>query len=176
MLLFKSILFFSVLLFVSVGQAATHCCKERNDIIDSYLDAHPGWSIVETSDLPDDDKALWKNYHEGLCPGIAIVDVDGGGRKSYALALKRKVKDVVFEKLVVLKGSAGAFSEHVLVNPTRVISPFVVYRVGPGKYLDHNTGKTIRIAHDSIVYEKMEAISMQFYFSNGKPYSLLAAE
>lgn len=171
MRLFKSSCLLALLLLSSCGQAVAQC-SEKPSAVDTYLRAHPGWLIVAVSDLPDDDKALWNSYHSGLCPGMAAVASDGADRDSYALALLRRSNGKLVEQLVLLNGSV----EQLLVKPGEVVSPFVVYRIGPGNYVDHATGKKVSIAHDSIVYEKMESTSTQFYFVNGKLHSLLASE
>lgn len=171
----KYIFLFLIFVLNFYGQAIAQC-KEFPSTVVGYLQAHPSWSVVQVSDLVEDDKLLWRNNHDKLCPGLAVAELTGTGRKAYALALIQNKNGENFEMLVLLTGSANKLEQHTLVKPNRVTSPFVVWRVGPGKFTDNNTGTTIFIAHDSIVYEAMESTSTQFYLKRGKIHSLLASE
>jgi hypothetical protein len=154
--------------------AAAACGRDVSEVR-SYLSAHPGWSSVEPADLPGDDRALWAKYHAGLCPGVAVVNLDGHG-PSFALALLHGSRGGLVETLVLLRIRGSRLAVTALRGPVKVTSPFVVWRTGPERAVDEATGKTVRTLHDSIVYEKMEATSTAYYLSDGRIRSLLASD
>jgi hypothetical protein len=162
-------------LLISSAFAANAICVERHPLVEAYLRATPDWSIIEIDDLPGDDKILWQQYHDGEQPGLAVVNLDGK-KRSYVLALHKKKGDSWLEQLVLLKEDDGTYLDRVIVKPKQIFSPFVVWRVGPGSYLDRETGENVRITNDSFVFEKMESTSTQFYMANGKLQSLVASE
>jgi hypothetical protein len=139
----------------------------------AYLAKHPGWAILEISDLVADDQALWHQYHEGKCPGLAEAALDGSGKLSYALALVDRKNGN--EQIVALKAEGNAFQPFTLQAPFHDIGS-VVYRAPPGRSSDLETGREVRINHDSIVWEKMESASQQFYFSNKKFHKLQTSD
>ena len=139
-----------------------------------FIHIEKKWSIIERSDLPDDDKKLWEEHHAGLCPGIAVVDLDGQGW-SYALALLRKSRSGTVEKLVLFKRTGSHLRQIQIRGAFKVVSPFVVWKAAPGIFFDQGTGVRVRIAHDSIIYEKMESTSTQFYASRSGIRSLLVS-
>jgi len=99
------------------------------DDVQVYLLSQPGWSVVDTKDLVEDDQNLWEQHHRGLCPGIGIVDLDGRGETAYALALLNHANGQVTEKVVVIRNQGGSVAE-LLVPPmnimfTNVASPLL---------------------------------------------------
>ncbi len=139
-------------------------CEAPAPVAD-YLKAHPGWSILTAARLTAGNAKQWDESHKGLCPGLAPVVVDGGGKTSYALALLST--DGRRERIVLLKAGAKGFKE-VELSPESPSIDIVVYRVPPGRAEDPETGKPIAIAHDSIMCELFEAAAQQFYFAGGK--------
>lgn len=152
------------------GHSSEHCH------IGDYLRTNPGWKVVAEDDLPSDDQVLWKKYHGGFEPGVAVVDLDGSGNKACAVSLIQKRDGKTFEQLVLLKRTSKQLVKNVIVRPHVVVSPFVVWRAAPGQYVDLKSGNRIVIQNDSIVYEKMESTSTQFYHVKGKLHSLLATD
>jgi hypothetical protein len=171
MLQWRAHLLLAALSICACEQAAAQCDAGNHDV-GAYLHAHSELSVVTLSDLPEDDQALWKKAHGDSCPGMVAVDLDGTGRRSFALALLQRVNGKNVEQLVMLTGAAS----NVLVEPTDVISPFVVWRANPGRFPNLLTGADVHIPHESIVYEKIEATSTLFYRSHGKIRSLLASD
>ena len=135
----------------------------------AYVRAHPGWAVVQVADLVSDDQALWAQYHKGLCPGWTKAKLDATRRAFYAVAVISRSQ----EKLVLIDTATGHARE--LVPADRVTSPMVVWSVGPGMTHDQNTGRDLRVATESIIYEKMEAVATQYFMENGKMHSVLTA-
>jgi hypothetical protein len=172
--------FISLLMLFAACPSASAACENVPLEVQEYLRSAPGWSFVEVKDLVADDRSLWERAHNGHCPGIAIVDLDGKGR-TYALALLRASGRQTFEKLVVVRRQSGRLISGTLVPPTNVknadvAAPFVVWRASPDTYRDLRSGRRIKLAHDGIVYERMEAAATLYHFSNGRFSSILTSE
>ena len=174
------VFFISFLMLFGTCASANAACENVPQEVQEYLRSEPGWAFVDVKDLVDDDKNLWEQAHSGQCPGVAIVDLDGKGQ-SYALALLRVSGRQVVEKLVVVRRQSGQLKGRILVPPanvkhTDVAAPFVVWRAGPDTYRDLKTGRQVKLAHDGIVYEKMEATATVHYLSKGRFSSILTSE
>lgn len=146
-----------------------------NEVVLSYLKSHPDWSIVDLANLSSDDRQLWIQHHPGLCPGMASGKLDSSARTWYALAMLKRANDKVYEKVVLLTESNRGVTSRILSVPQDVTSPFVVWRIGPGTFLDYHTGKEVTIKFDSFVYEKLESASVQYYLRGGHIRKLVAS-
>ena len=129
----------------------------------SYLAGHPGWRLLSPADLVADDRGSWRHDHAHECPGMAVVALDASGVKSYALALVRAHGAATTERFVVLL--APSFRAVVLSAPSGDAG-LVIYRAPPGVVPGwDDPRKKIRIRHDSIVLERMESASQQYYLA-----------
>ena len=155
----------------AAGRATCHA----PEAVAAYVRAHPAWRLLSTGDLVSDDQALWKRAHKHECPGVAAVVLDGSGRTSYALALVGGAAGKPLEQLVVLKNDPEGFREYIL-QPPRKGAGIVVWRAKRGTSSDMYTGRALYIAYDSIIWEKMESASQQFYFLHGKFHRLQASD
>src|SRR5271154_5462721 len=45
------------------------------------------WKIVQPGDVPQDDWKLWKNTHQGQCPGVAVGNFFPKADSSFVVAL-----------------------------------------------------------------------------------------
>lgn len=174
------LLFILLMLFCRTALANSPCDNVPNDVQVS-LRLESGWSILETTDLIEEDRALWEQFHPGQCPGIAVLNFDGRGENGYALALVQFGNGRDREKLVLFTRKDGQLSKRVLVPPsnilyTNVAAPFVVWRAPPGIYHDLKTDRQIKLLHDGVVYERMEATATLFYFMHGQFKSILTSE
>lgn len=151
-------------------------CSTLPKSVSTYVTANAGWSVVSLADLPRDDQDLWHQYHKDLCPGVAELKLYGPADKSIAIALIKKSNGQILEKLVLLSGIKSPSVPEEIVPATSVTTPFVVWKTRPGIYKDQDTSTNVHIANESIIYEKMESTSTQFYVEDGKLKSLLASE
>lgn len=147
-------------------------CEPLHPSVRIYLEANPEWSIVELKDLVADDQRLWQDHKRDQCPGMAVVDLDGSGKSSYALALLRHERGETFERLVVV--TAG--KPQTLDASQKIGNPAVVWRGEPGVYVEFSTRHKTRIAHDTIIYERFEASARAYYLSHGKFRSILTTD
>ena len=136
-----------------------------------------GWRIVTIDDLPTDDKMLWNQDHVGKCPGISYGHFYDRITRSYVVALLRSPAPGKYVEQLLLLTPAGDHSTRLnVVRAMSVISPFVVWTLAPGKYAGIDGKTPIYIGNESFVYEKMEAVSTQYYFQQRRLRALRAAK
>lgn len=130
------------------------------------------WKIVSPFDIPSDDWKLWKNAHQGQCPGVAVGNFTSK-ESSYvvALTLGDDPKNLL-EKVVFLTFKKGQPITEIVVSPTQVTVPSVVWKLPPGHYAAVD-GKHASISKDSFVYEKIAGSATQFYHQGNKFEPLL---
>lgn len=101
----------------------------------------------------------------------------GGDKTSYAVALIRvQASGQLQEQLIVLSPDGDSFSSAVIAGPTTVTSPFVTWKASPGAFKTVDQSRTIQIARDSFIYEKMEAYAKQYYYADGRLRSIVTAD
>ena len=162
----------AAVLILAVAPAVAAPCTPPALVV-AYLQSHRPWAMLDIGDLSSDDRTLWQQYHKGACPGMARVALDGGKENSFALALLDKNKHLA--ALDVIPAGAGKLREFVLDKPFAG-STVVVWRAPPGPSADILTGRKVRIANDSIIWEKMESAAQQFYFANGRFHMLQTSD
>ena len=62
--------FAALLLSISTHLRAQDCLSGLPESIKSTIE-QDNWKIVQPGDIPMDDWKLWKNTHQGQCPGVA---------------------------------------------------------------------------------------------------------
>ncbi len=136
-----------------------------------------GWRIVATADLPSDDRALWHQYHPGQCPGVATGHFSNSDDVAYSIALLHSSSAGQYtEELLLLVPIRASYSLKTVVSRTRVVSPFVVWKLPPGRYKALYTKSAVFIPLDSFVYEKMEATATQYFMRDGHLRSILISD
>jgi hypothetical protein len=158
------------------GYAAAQECQKLPPAVREYLVDHKAWSVLDIEHLRKDDQTLWRKYHPQKCPGMTAAKFDQTGRDFYALALMQRMPPGFIEKLVVLRKGDHRVEEWTISPASKTPILLVVWRVPPGVYLDEETGKKVRIPNDSIIYEEMEAGSLQYHYKAGKFLSLQASQ
>jgi hypothetical protein len=161
--------FLSMLILAGVVAApslAADPCGRLPDVARQYLKAHPGWRVLTLADLYQDDKALWSEYHQGSCPGMAELDFDGSGKKHVALALMRGSGEKAVERIILVRPKSGGLDERTLISDFDAYN--VIWRLGPGVAQEWDSDKKVSIRHDSLVVEHLESATQQWYWKNGK--------
>jgi hypothetical protein len=132
------------------------------------------WKIVEPGDIPTDDWKLWKNAHQGQCPGVAVGNFFPKTNSSFIVALIQGDDAKGFlEKVVLVTTKKGQTITEIVVNPIQTKTPSVVWKLPPGHYAGVD-GTTAGLSRDSFVVEKVSASASQFYYqgSNLKSFSI----
>lgn len=153
-----------------------NCVASLSDKAREVISEFHDWRVVKLTDLPADDRKLWENSHNGQCPGVAAGNFSDD-KLSYAVALLRnQPSGELEEQLIVLLPEGNSFRRTVVVKPTTVVGPFVIWKVPPGKYQGVDKAKAVQIAHDSFIYEKIEAYARQYYYDDGHLRSIVTAK
>ena len=148
--------------------------------VQTYLNNNKKWRLVEIKDLDKSDQVWWSKNHDSECPGLSIGNFDGSGNNSYALSIVLLNKDKVIERLVFLQSDGKGYIPHIIGRDDVFTGadwiPFVVFRSGPGKYEDVNTGKKTYLRHDAFIFAELEAHSAAYYFKDGKIHMILVSD
>src|ERR1700733_2762602 len=93
------------------------------------------WKIVQPGDIPTDDWKLWKNAHQGQCPGVAVGNFFPKTDSSFIVALIQgdDAKNVL-EQIVLLTEKKGQLITEIVVNPIQTASLSVVWKLSTGHY------------------------------------------
>ena len=142
---------------------AQDCLSNLPDSLRSTVE-QDNWKIVQASDIPQDDWKLWKNTHQGQCPGVAVGNFFPKTDTSFIVALiQQQDPKTMLEKLVLVATKKGQPITEVIVPPTQVANPSVVWKLGPGHYGGVD-GSKASISRDSFVFEKVASTARQFYY------------
>ena len=167
-----------LLLLIGFGNVChgENCISQIPDGAREIVSGFRDWRIVTLTDLPADDQQLWQTSHNGRCPGVASGNFMGGTQPSYVIAMIHNQRSgKLLEQLLILIPEGKSFKRTILVKPTAVVSPFVVWKLSPGKYKGVDQEQSIEIPHDSFVYEKIEAFATQYYYDDGHLHSIVTA-
>ena len=122
------------------------------------------WKIVQAGDIAQDDWKLWKNTHQGQCPGVAVGNFYPKSDTSYAVALIQEGEQKqTLEQVLLFTMKKGQLITEVVVSPMHVTSPSVVWKAAPGHYAGVD-GSKASISRDSLVIEKIASTARQFYY------------
>ena len=135
------------------------------------LEVAGGWQVVRAGDLGANDRDLWKQHGAGLCPGVAAVDLDGDGRRSFAVALVRRASGGgVEETLIHLQpgDNHGSASRTELDGVRNLPHAQPVRRAPPGPAEDVDRGEIHQLKGDSILYGDAAGDQRRFYRQDGQ--------
>ncbi|WP_158941596.1 hypothetical protein [Granulicella sp. S190] len=123
------------------------------------------WNILQPNDLPAADLQSWKVKHPGECPGITSGDFYPKGKPSYLVALIQRngTDQNLTEKLTLVYLRKDAPASEIVVPPTQITSPMVVWKIHPGHYMGID-GTKASISRESFIYEKLAGPASQFYY------------
>jgi hypothetical protein len=122
------------------------------------------WKIVQPGDIPQDDWKLWKNTHQGQCPGVAVGNFHPKADSSFAVALiQEDAQKKLLEQVLLITVKKGQSSTEVVVPPTAVTTPSVVWKLSPGHYAGVD-GTRVSLSRDSFIFEKVASSARQFYY------------
>ena len=163
----------AAVLSISAQAHAADCLSNLPDSLRSTVE-QDGWKILSPFDIPTDDWKLWKNAHQGQCPGVAVGNFYPKTNSSYIVALiQGNDPKNLLEKIVLLTEKKGQPITEIVVNPVQAATLSVVWKLSPGHYAGVD-GKRASISRDSFVYEKVASSATQFYYqgSNLKSFPI----
>jgi hypothetical protein len=133
------------------------------------------WKILSPFDLPSADWKLWKNAHQGQCPGVAVGNFYPKTDSSYIVALiQGDDSKNLLEKLVLLTEKKGQLITEIVVNPVQATALAVIWKLPPGHYAGVD-GKRASISRDSFIFEKIASSATQFYYQGSKLQSFVVS-
>jgi hypothetical protein len=148
-------------LLIPISAHAQDCLSNLPASLKSTLE-QDNWKIVQPGDIPMDDWKLWKNAHQGQCPGVAPGNF--ASKDDFAVALiQQDDQKKILEKLILVTQKKGQPITEVVVPPTQVTNAAVVWKLPPGHYAGVD-GTKAGISRDSFVYEKIASTAKQFYY------------
>jgi hypothetical protein len=155
--------FVAVFFSISAHAHAQDCLGGLPDSLKSTVE-QGNWKIVQPGDVPMDDWKLWKNTHQGQCPGVAVGNFFPKTDSSFVVALiQGDDPKKLLEQVLLITLKKGQPVTAVVVSPIAVTTPSVVWKLPPGHYAGVD-GTTASISRDSFVYEKVASSAKQFYY------------
>jgi hypothetical protein len=152
----------ALFLTISTHSRAEDCLSNLPADLKSAVE-QDNWKILSPFDLPTTDWKLWKNAHQGRCPGVAVGGFTSK-KDSYVIALiQGDDPKNLLEKLVFVTTKKGEPITEIIAPPTQAATLSVVWKLPPGHYAGVD-GSKAGISRDSFVYEKVASSARQFYF------------
>jgi hypothetical protein len=153
----------ATLFSVSANLQAEDCLSGLPDALRSAVE-QDHWKILSPFDIPSNDWKLWKNAHQGQCPGVAVGNFFPKTDSSFVVALiQGEDPKNLLEKVVLLTEKKGQTITEIIVNPVQVTGPSLVWKLPPGHYAGVD-GKRAATSRDSFVFEKVASSATQFYY------------
>ena len=150
-------------LVIPTHARAQDCLSNLPDSLKSSVE-QDNWKILTPFDLPTTDWKIWKNAHQGQCPGVAVGNFYPKTSSSYVVALiQGDDPKNLLEKLVLVTEKKNQPITEIIVPPTQATTPSAVWRLPPGHYAGVD-GTKAGISRDSFVYEKVSSTARQFYY------------
>jgi hypothetical protein len=162
----------ATLFSVSASAWAEDCLSGLPDTLRSAVE-QDHWKILSPFDIPSNDWKLWKNAHQGQCPGVAVGNFFPKTDSSFVVALiQSEDPKNLLEKIVLLTLKKGQPITEIIVNPVQAASLSLVWKLPPGHYAGVD-GKSAVISRDSFVFEKVASSATQFYYQGSKLQSFV---
>ena len=153
----------ALLLAVSTYTRAEGCPTDLPDSARAAIE-HDNWKILQPLDLPMADAKMFKNAHQGQCPGVAAGNFYPKADSSFLVALiQQDDQKILTEKLVLVTLKKGQMETAEAIPPTQITKPSVVWKLGPGHYAGID-GTKAHLSRDSFVYEQIVSTAKQFYY------------
>jgi len=153
----------ATVLSISTHLWAQDCLSGLPDSLKSAVEQDK-WKIVQPGDVPMDDWKLWKNTHQGQCPGVAVGNFYPKSDSSFVVALLQQIDEKrALEKVLLVTMKKNQPITEVVASPIEVTTPSVVWKLPPGHYGGVD-GTTASISRDSFVYERVASTAKQFYY------------
>jgi hypothetical protein len=153
----------AMLLSVAANVWAEDCLSGLPDSLKSAVE-QDHWKILSPFDIPTNDWKLWKNAHQGQCPGVAVGNFYPKTDSSFVVALiQGEDPKNLLEKVVLLIEKKGQPVTEIVVNPVQAATLSLVWKLPPGHYAGVD-GKRASISRDSFIFEKVSGSATQFYY------------
>jgi len=156
-------LLIALLLAVTARTRAESCPTDLPDSARAAVEKD-NWKILQPLDLPITDAKMFRNAHQGQCPGVAAGNFYPKADSSFLVALiQQDDPKTLTEKLVLVTLKKGQMQTAEAIPPTQVTKPSVVWKLAPGHYAGID-GTRAHLSRDSFVYEQIVSTATQFYY------------
>lgn len=168
----KTWLLIATFAMISAQARAEGCLSDMPDSARAAVELD-NWKILQPLDLSMADAKIFKNAHQGQCPGVAAGDFFPKADSSYLVALvQQDGQKNLTEKLVLVTLKKGRTETEVVIPPAPVTIPSVVWKLGPGHYAGVD-GTHTKLSRDSFVYEQIDSSAKQFYYEGSHLHSFV---
>ena len=159
----KAWLLVATLAVFSTQTRADGCLADMPDSARAAVE-QDNWKVLQPLDLTMSDAKIFKNAHQGQCPGVAAGNFHPKADSSFLVALLHQDEQKnLTENLVLVTRKKGRTETEVVVPPTQVTEPSVVWKLAPGHYVGVD-GTRAKISRDSFIYEQIDSSARQFYY------------
>src|SRR5271167_4752275 len=122
----------ALFLTISTHSLAEDCLSNLPPSLKSAVE-QDNWKILSPFDLPNADWKLWKNAHQGQCPGVAVGNFYPKTKSSYVVALiQGDDPKNLLEKLVLVTEKKDQPITEIIVNPVQAATLSVVWKLPQG--------------------------------------------
>jgi hypothetical protein len=159
------------------GRPSSSCENELPSGIEKAVLAKlKGWKIVTLGELSQDDQEIFADSYEEKCPGIATGQFAPGQSPAYAITLVRSRSGALYQTLVLAAEKNRRYQVTTLSPQQRVAAPSIVRKLPAGSYSSQRGEIQIAAAYDVIAYERIQAGTVIYFWSNNKYRSLVISE
>jgi hypothetical protein len=131
------------------------------------------WNVVTPELLTSsDDRQIWKENYNRECPGI-ISGHFTGQKIGYAINLVRGSGKTLEQQIVFFEATREGFKKLVLDPPSHVDVVTVLRKFAPGVYKSPDSGRSVKVAFDTIGVSEIEAGTVVYYW-DGKEFRHIA--
>lgn len=158
---------------------ADPCNISRESLARLLARSAPGWRILELTDLESDDQKIWAEAHPDQPPGILSGRFTSDKEETCALLLTKRLtpkRSRVQERLVLLERAGGRYRLRPIAKSNSARAHSVIHKAPAGMYSSAEGGDRISIQFDGIVYERLEAGALLYYWKAGRFRSLQLTE
>lgn len=128
-----------------------------------------GWEVVTPELLTSpDERQLWNEDYSSECPGI-ISGHFRGQHVEYAVNLVRGSGNTLEQQIVIFEAAREGFTKAVLIPPSHITVVSVLRKFAPGVYRSAETGRSVKVAFDTIGVSRIWAGAAVYYW-DGKRF------
>lgn len=155
---------------------AVSCDPTPADVSKAIKKYFPGWHLVGITDLHEDHRRLWREQHGDDCPGLVAGHFDGQTRVSHIALLLRQEGSRILETVIHVSRGSGGPRIRTLSRPTETVSGSALVRMPPGEYEAIEGDRKIRTGFDAVVYTRLEAGGVLYYWTGRRFDRLVVSE
>jgi hypothetical protein len=128
-----------------------------------------GWNVVTPELLTSpDDRQIWNENYNSECPGI-ISGHFTSQKIGYAINLLRGSGKTLEQQIVLFEPTGEGFKKLVIDPPSHVDVVTVLRKFAPGVYKSPDSGRSVKVAFDTIGVSEIEAGTVVYYW-DGKEF------